>query len=92
MQWNNDLISGIIYSSIAHATKIINGILRQTAAPPQPHLRTSKQTQQTNMHSQQLYLDLVRHPRKIKFKVIKNIYKTLTEGKADEVIYKKDKS
>jgi len=43
------------------------------------------------MKAQELYLDLVKHSRKIRFKSIKNIYNTLTEGKADEVIYAKDK-
>ena len=40
-----------------------------------------------NIRSQELYLDLKRHTRTIKFKSIKNIYTTLTDGKADEVIY-----
>jgi uncharacterized protein (DUF2249 family) len=43
------------------------------------------------MKAQELYLDLVKHSRKIRFKSIKNIYSTLTEGKADEVLYAKDK-
>lgn len=45
-----------------------------------------------NIRSQELYLDLKRHTRTIKFKSIKNIYTTLTDGKADEVIYEKDKA
>lgn len=44
-----------------------------------------------NMKAQELFLDMSRHTKTIRFKSIKNIYNTLTEGKADEVIYQKDK-
>ena len=43
------------------------------------------------MKGQELFLDMSRHTKTITFKSIKNIYSTLTEGKADEVIYQKDK-
>ncbi len=45
-----------------------------------------------NRKSLELFLDLSKETKTIRFKSIKNIYHTLTEGKADEVIYKKDKA
>jgi len=44
-----------------------------------------------NTKAQELFLDMSRHTKTIRFKSIKKIYSTLTEGKADEVLYQKDK-
>ncbi len=44
-----------------------------------------------NTKAQELFLDMSRHTKTIRFKSIKQIYSTLTEGKADEVLYQKDK-
>jgi hypothetical protein len=70
---------------------VTSPLLRPAAAPPKPHLRPSLLTQLMNMKAQELFLDMSRHTKTIRFKSIKNIYNTLTEGKADEVIYQKDK-
>jgi len=48
--------------------------------------------QSTNIRTQELYIDLKKNTRKLRFNSIKNIYHTLTEGKADEVIFSKEKS
>lgn len=70
---------------------VTGALLRPAAAPPEPHLRPSALTQLMNMKAQELFLDMSRHTKTIRFNSIRNIYNTLTEGKADEVIYQKDK-
>jgi len=39
-----------------------------------------------------MYLELSKQNKKIRFKSIKNIYATLTEGKAHEIIYLKERN